>query len=234
VTVLPESASTYSGAIDSLGLMITIIVGICLLIAEIVLLIAVIRFRRKEDRPAAYIRGECWKQLKWIILPVLVVAALDLFIDAKTHATWVLIKGGVPPADQTVRVVAQQYYYSFTHAGPDGQLDTADDIETINEWHVPVDANVVFELEAVDVLHSLWIPVLRLKQDALPGRTITGWFNATKPGDYEIACAELCGAGHSIMRATLHVHTPEQFEQWRAAESGAGDTDGQSVPKAEP
>jgi cytochrome c oxidase subunit 2 len=152
------------------------------------------------------------------MIPVIIVVLLDCFIDAKTHTTWVLIKGGTPKADQTVRIVAQQYYYSFTLAGADGELDTADDITTINELHVPVDANVIFELEAKDMLHSLWVPALRLKQDALPGRTITGWFNATTPGEYEIACAELCGVGHSAMRATLLVHTTDSFDRWQAEE----------------
>jgi cytochrome c oxidase subunit 2 len=76
---------------------------------------------------------------------------------------------------------------------------------------------VAFQLESRDVLHSFWVPSLRLKQDAVPGRTIHGWFRATKTGTFDISCAEICGTGHTSMRAALVVQTPEEFDRWVAA-----------------
>jgi cytochrome c oxidase subunit 2 len=93
-------------------------------------------------------------------------------------------------------------------------LDTSDDIQTLNQLTIPVARKIQFELLAEDVLHSLWIPNLRLKQDAVPGRTIRGWFEATKEGTYPIACAELCGSGHGTMKGELHVLGPPDYEKW--------------------
>jgi cytochrome c oxidase subunit II len=75
---------------------------------------------------------------------------------------------------------------------------------------------VRLHITANDVIHSFFIPNLRFKQDAVPGRTILGWFEATKPGKYELPCAELCGFGHSGMKGWLFVHTPEDYQKWAA------------------
>jgi cytochrome c oxidase subunit 2 len=69
-------------------------------------------------------------------------------------------------------------------------------------------------LESEDVIHSFFVPVFRLKQDVLPGRSITAWFEATETGEYEIACAELCGYAHYTMRAILTVHTAKDYASW--------------------
>jgi cytochrome c oxidase subunit 2 len=77
---------------------------------------------------------------------------------------------------------------------------------------VPVGKPVVLVLKAKDVIHSLFLPNLRFKQDTVPGREIQQWFEATKPGRYEMPCAELCGFGHSGMKGWLTVHTPEEYQ----------------------
>ena len=79
---------------------------------------------------------------------------------------------------------------------------------------MPVHKVVQVTLTSEDVVHSFFLPNLRLKQDALQGRTIVLWFEATEPGDYPIACAELCGTGHTGMFGRLLVHTPEAYEAW--------------------
>jgi len=73
---------------------------------------------------------------------------------------------------------------------------------------------VHINLTSKDVIHSFFLPNLRLKQDAVPGREILVWFEATKPGKYELPCAELCGFGHSGMVGWLYVDTPEDYEKW--------------------
>jgi cytochrome c oxidase subunit 2 len=127
-----------------------------------------------------------------------------------------MVKQDLPVAEgmKTVRIVGQQWAWSFQHPGPDGELDTDDDIKTVGELHVTVDTLYHFKLESRDVMHSFSVPVFRLKQDALPGRVITGWWEATKTGEWDIQCAEMCGIGHGIMAARIFVETPEEHEAW--------------------
>ena len=108
----------------------------------------------------------------------------------------------------------KQFNWEFTYPGPDGKLGTPDDLKLDNELHIPVGKVVHVNLTAKDVIHSFFLPHFRLKQDAVPGREIPVWFEATKPGEYEIPCAELCGFGHSGMNGKLYAHTPEEYEKW--------------------
>ena len=99
--------------------------------------------------------------------------------------------------------------------------------ELINELHVPeCDAEngeqVLIHLSTRDVIHSFWLPNVRVKQDALPGHMIPVWFDAKRPGIYEWVCAELCGWGHYRMRARLIVHPrqgPDSYNEWLKKES---------------
>ena len=100
------------------------------------------------------------------------------------------------------------------YPGPDNVFGTTDDLEIENELNVPVDKVVHIRLLSDDVIHSFFIPNLRLKQDIIPGREIIVWFEAMKTGRYEIPCAELCGFGHSGMLGLLYVHSPEDYEAW--------------------
>ena len=119
----------------------------------------------------------------------------------------------------TVRVIAQQWAWTFVHPGPDGKLDTPDDIAKVNEMHVQVDRLHHFQLESKDVIHSFSVPVFRLKQDVIPGRVITGWFTPTKTGTYDIQCTEICGVGHALMPAKIVIETPAQHAEWIAKNS---------------
>src|SRR5262249_874182 len=80
--------------------------------------------------------------------------------------------------------------------------------------NVPVNKKIRVILRSKDVIHSFFVPQMRLKQDAMPGRSITVWFEATKPGRYEIPCAELCGFGHSGMKGWMTVHTQDDYAHW--------------------
>ena len=79
---------------------------------------------------------------------------------------------------------------------------------------MPVNKPIRVQLSSKDVIHSFFLPNFRLKQDAVPGRTILVWFEATKPGKYELPCAELCGFGHSGMKGWVYVHTPDEYKKW--------------------
>ncbi len=214
---LIEPASSFAGDIDNLWLIISAIVLPWFFIVEAAFFWMLWRFRYQEGVPAAYITGNEPHLKRWITIPHAIIILLDLVLIGGAVRVWYMVKQDLPEAQQAVRVVAQQWAWSFVHPGPDGQLDTDDDIETANELHVMVDQTYHFQLESRDVLHSFSVPVFRLKQDTIPGRRITGWFKATKTGEHDIQCTEMCGIGHGIMGARIIIETPDEHAAWMAS-----------------
>jgi cytochrome c oxidase subunit 2 len=147
------------------------------------------------------------------------VLVCDVFIILGAVRVWYDVKQELPPAQETVRIVGQQWAWTFVHPGPDAELDTDDDIATVNELHVKAGTLYHYQLEALDVIHDFSVPVFRLKQDAIPGRIITGWFEPTRTGEYDIQCAEMCGIGHALMGGRIFIETPEQHAAWMAQQS---------------
>jgi cytochrome c oxidase subunit 2 len=212
-----EAVSSYAGQIDNLVWFIAILVGFWTLLSYVVFFGFLVRFRRRDGQRADYVTGE-EKQLKrWVTIPHLLVLVCDIFIIVGAVRVWYHVKQERPEAQQTVRVISQQWAWTFVHPGPDRALDTDDDITTINELHVQANTLYHFLLESKDVLHNFSVPVFRLKQDAVPGRVITGWFEATKTGEWDVQCAEICGIGHGLMGARVHVESAEQHGAWMAA-----------------
>ena len=119
------------------------------------------------------------------------------------------------------------------YPGPDGEFETADDYQVDNDIHVPVGKPVRVFLGSKDVIHSLFMPHLRFKQDMLPGRFIEAWFQADKAGTYEAPCAELCGFGHSGMKGMLYVDTPEDYAAWYDERWPPAETNGRGSSAAE-
>ena len=207
------NASSFAGDIDDLFVLITWIIGIAFVLSLGTLVYFMIRFRRKKGVGADYITGEKHNEKKWTHYPHYVVIALDVVIIAFNIVVWVHIKQTLPPKDNLIRVIGQQWSWSFVDAGPDGVLDTADDIATVNDLHVKINETYHFELQARDVIHNFSVPVFRLRQDGLPGRTIKGWFKPTKTGTFDIQCAEMCGYGHGIMGGAITVHTEDSYNE---------------------
>jgi cytochrome c oxidase subunit 2 len=214
-----EQVSTFAGDIDGLITLIAVVVGFWFVLVEVVFLGIVVVFRQKPGVKAAYITGEEKHQKRWIGIPHELVLLCDVLIIIAAVRVWVNVKQTMPPAQETVRIIGQQWAWSFVHPGPDGKLDTADDIKTVDELHVLVNTNYHFKLEARDVLHSFSVPVFRLKQDAIPGRVITGWFKAKSTGTHDIQCAEICGIGHGLMPARIIIETPVEHAAWMASQS---------------
>lgn len=212
----PENISTFGADIDGVFYLIFYIVGVWFIVAEVALLYLVIRYRRRPGRRAIYAAGNTPAQAAWILAPAAIVLLLDLAIDVAGARVWTLVKEELPSEATQVRVLGKQFNWQFTYPGPDGQFDTADDLTMDNDLHVPAGRDIQARLTGQDVLHSFFIPNARLKQDVIPGREIDVWFNVTKPGTYEIACAELCGFGHHTMRGQLIVHSPDDYRAWQA------------------
>ena len=83
---------------------------------------------------------------------------------------------------------------------------------------MPVDRPVIVQLSAKDVIHSFGVPVMRVKQDAIPGMMVPVWFTPTRIGEYEVVCSQLCGLGHYRMRATLRVVSEPDYRAWLRAQ----------------
>ena len=216
---LVPAASSYAADMDALFTLIFVIVGFWFILCEGLFFWLIWRFRKKEGVRGQYVTGERETEKRWITYPHLLVLVCDLFIVAGAVKVWYDVKQYLPPAEETVRIVSQQWAWTFVHAGPDGVLGTTDDISKVNELHVEVDKTYHYKLESTDVLHSFSVPVFRLKQDAIPGRVITGWFKPTQAGEWDIQCAEICGIGHGLMGARIHIETPEQHAAWLMQES---------------
>jgi len=210
----PENISTFGGEIDSLFYLIFYITGAWFLLTEGLIIFFLVRYRRSQGQRAVYVHGNNLKQAAWILVPGAIVLLLDLWIDFRGAEVWAKIKGRVPPSDLLVQVTGKQFNWEIVYPGPDARLGTPDDLQIDNELHVPAGKVVRVLLKSKDVIHSFFLPNLRLKQDAVPGRVIEAWFEATTPGRYELPCAELCGFGHSGMSGWLIVHGPEEYEKW--------------------
>jgi cytochrome c oxidase subunit 2 len=212
--------STYAGDIDDLIMLIFWLVGFWFLLCEVAFFYLLIRFRKKEGVKAEYVTGEEKSQKRWISWPHMLVLVCDVFIVVGAVTVWYDVKQNLPTAHETVRVIGQQWAWTFVHAGPDGQIDTADDIAVVDELHVEINKVYHYKLESKDVLHNFSVPIFRLKQDAIPGRVITGWFEPIIDGEYDVQCAEICGIGHGLMAARIMIETEEQHAAWIAENSG--------------
>ncbi|MBI4735124.1 MAG: cytochrome c oxidase subunit II [candidate division NC10 bacterium] len=211
---LPENVSSFGGDIDAILSLIYSATLAWFFLTLGAILLFLFLYRRREGRGATYIRGDKLSEAVWILIPAVIVLVLDLWIDFRGADAWAKVKGRVPSSDLRVEVTGKQFNWEIRYPGPDGKLGTADDLQLDNELHVPVNQVVRVTLKSKDVIHSFFLPNLRLKQDILPGREVEAWFQATKPGRYEMPCSELCGFGHSGMKGWLHVHPADEYQQW--------------------
>jgi cytochrome c oxidase subunit II len=207
---LPEDVSTFGPDIDSLFYLIYYITAATFILVTVLMVWFVIAYRQREGRRATYTHGNTTLEIIWTIVP----AAILIVLSFMSVSTWARVKRHAPDSDFELQVTAKQFNWEVVYPGTDGKFGTDDDRKFDNDLHVPVNKVVRIQLLASDVIHSFFLPNLRLKQDAVPGRNILVWFEATKPGKYELPCAELCGFGHSGMKGWLFVHTPEDYTKW--------------------
>lgn len=202
------------------------------------------RFRASKNPTASY-EGADGKYSKYQEVAVILAEATLLIGFA--FPLWGFIKNDFPTAQDApfeVNVVAEQFAWNAHYPGDDGIFgrrapelidvvrnplgldmtdpDAADDIVTVNELHLPVDRPTVINLSSKDVIHSFGVPELRVKQDAIPGLIIPIWFRPTVEGEYEIACAQLCGLSHYRMRGFVTIESEEAVAAFLADMSGGG------------
>ena len=208
----PHDISTFGPKIDWLFLLIFWIVMVVWIAVMIAMVVFMVRYRTRPGRKAEYIEGNTRLEIVWTTATAVILVVLAFM----SRATWADIKEHGPPGQVFYGVNAKQFNWEITYPGPDGKFGTKDDVIVENEMHVPVGKVVRIDLTSKDVIHSFFVPNLRLKQDAVPGRVIKVWFEATETGQYEIPCAELCGFGHSGMKGNLTVQSQADFDKWLA------------------
>lgn len=218
---IPHDASVDGHLVDGIFRYIFVATSVCFVVMVVVLLTAVLFHRAgRRHGPAHYTHG---KNRVSYVLTALVAASIFLGVDVvamrRSAADLRQHFWRFPDGDPTalrVEVTAQQWAWTFRYAGADGRFDTADDVVTLNELHVPVATPVYLKLRSKDVVHSFYLPNFRTKIDAVPGNTTRLWFEAREPGKFEIGCAQHCGVSHYKMRAELFATGADEFERWLA------------------
>jgi cytochrome c oxidase subunit 2 len=210
-----HTLSSAGREVDHLFLLILWITGLVFIGTQVALVWAAWRFVPEPGRRATYFHGSQRLEVIWTIIP----AAILVFIALYQMGAWTDIKfqSSAPDVQPLARVTARQFQWKIRYAGPDGRIGTPDDLHLVSDLHFVKDRPVKIELVTEDVLHSFYLPQLRIKQDAVPGLTIPVWFDADEAGTYELVCAELCGWGHTKMRGHVTVHeTQRDFDEWMA------------------
>lgn len=201
VPLFPTRASTIAGSVDRLyWFLIGVSAFFSLLIAGLVIGFSA-RYRRARRGPRGRpIEGALNLELAWTLIP------LSLTMVMFTWGAALYFEAARPPADAVpFALTAKQWMWRFQH--PTGQRE-------IDELHVPVNTPIALTMTSEDVIHSFFVPAFRIKQDVLPDRYTTAWFEATRVGRFDLFCAEYCGAKHSAMRGTIVVMEPENYERW--------------------
>lgn len=210
----PRDVSEHGHTIDNLFMFILWLTGIVFIATEAVLIWFMWKYDARENRePVKYLHGDHTLEVVWTILPAvtllfIAIYQLDAWASAKMH------KPDMPP---TAEITGRQFNWDVRYPGPDGELHTLDDIVRYDgDIHLPANEDVLLIIKSQDVLHSLFMPNLRLKQDVVPGMTQSMWFHAKETGKFDIVCAELCGWGHYKMKARLTLESRSKYESWLA------------------
>ena len=201
--LFPEQASTVAPYVDGLYLGLVVVTGAVSLLIWLAIFYLAIKYRRspsnelaQEQEPPAAL------EMAWTVIPLLI------FLVIFVAGAWVFFRiQRVPSNAIEIYATGRQWMWKFQHAA--GQRE-------INTLHVPVGRPVKITMASEDVIHSLWFPAFRVKNDVLPNRYRTMWFEATKTGKFHIFCAEYCGTQHSGMIGWVIVMEPTEYQRWLA------------------
>ncbi len=200
-SLFPPAASTVSTQVDLLFL---VLVGVSalvvLLIGGLIVFFSIKYRRRSDDQVPEQIVGSNRLELAWTVIP------LGFFMLIFFWGASIYMNMSQPPSNSMqVYVVARQWMWKFQHASGPSEID---------ELHVPLGRPVQLTMISQDVIHSFFAPEFRIKQDVLPGRYTTTWFQATKAGTYHLFCSQYCGTNHAEMIGSIIVMDPVAFERW--------------------
>jgi cytochrome c oxidase subunit 2 len=214
---LPQNINEAGVVIDNLFMFILYLTGVIFVGTSVVLFWFMWKYdAANHSNPVEYMHGSHTLEVIWSILP----AAVLLFIAIYQMNAWASQKMRRPqeadgrPTPPLAEVAGRQFEWRIRYAGPDKVIGTPDDLHVVNDLHVPVNEEIVLAIKSQDVLHSFFLPNMRVKQDVVPGMKQYVWFKPTREGSFDIVCAELCGWGHYKMRGRITVDSPENYDKW--------------------
>jgi cytochrome c oxidase subunit II len=209
IPLFPERASTIAGEVDALYFfLVGLSVVMSVLIATLVVGFAVKFHRRHADDVGAQVHGGLVLELAWTVVPF-IVAMVIFFWGAKVY----FVLASPPEETLNIYVVGKQWMWKVQHTT--GQRE-------INQLHVPVGRPVKLIMTSEDVIHNFSLPAMRVKADVIPGRFVQIWFEPTRPGTYQIFCAEYCGTQHSRMIGQVVVMEATEYQTWLSGGEAEG------------
>ena len=237
----PPNFTTGGAQIDAILNFIFWLTLVVFIAVQAVLIIYLVKYRRRPGHRAYYCHGNNVLEIVWTSIPVLIFLGLAIY----SNRLWAELLSDPPPDALQVNVSAFQFGWDFRYPGADGKLGSVavDKISNENKFGVgeadeggkddftstelviPFGKPVNIVLNSRDVIHSFYVPFFRLYQDAVPGRTISWiWFTVERPGNFELACSQLCGTGHYNMKAPIRVVSQEEYDKWYAGKVQAAAT----------
>ena len=233
---MPPNAALHGVALDQLMRWNIVAICICFLTAHVWLLAAMLRGRRRYHASSS-------AALRYTLLTALCLMYLWMAVTAQR--LWARSRyAGPSPEAMQVEVVGEQFQWYFRYPGADAAFGSTrselvnaaegnplglnprdarsrDDIVS-SALVLPAGREVDLRLRSIDVIHGLFIPSMRLKENAVPGLVLHVHFTPTTPGTYPILCSQVCGLGHARMQAVLSVVSPAEFDTWLASHAHAG------------
>ncbi len=207
------AASTQADRVDKLLNVMIVLSSFVYSIVLVMLGYSVWKFRAKpgDESDGEPIHGNTKLEIAWTVIPTVIVLFGAIY-------SWVVLDKNEAKAQDAlhVRVTGQQYEWHFTYQGPNGGKPV-----TTTDLHVPVNRQAQFSMTSLDVIHSFWVPEWRVKEDLVPGMTTHVTADPDRIGNYTLICTELCGFGHSTMRAPVVVQTQAAFDKWLAKQASS-------------
>lgn len=196
---LPKSASNFVDDVDKAFLFIIGISIFFLVAITVTMIYFIMRYRKEKNPVATQIEGSTKLEIVWTVIPTIIV----MFMFYYGWAGWKPMTQ-IPEDNFPITSVSRMWSWSFEY--PNGRVT--------DTLYVPEGENIKLDLVAADVIHSLYIPAFRVKQDMIPGTDSEMWFNSEKPGEYDLFCAEYCGLRHSYMATSVIVLPQDEFDKW--------------------
>jgi cytochrome c oxidase subunit 2 len=237
----PPNFTTGGAQIDGILNFIFWLTLVVFIAVQAVFIVYLVKYRRRDGQRAYYCHGNNLLEIVWTSIPVLIFLGLAIY----SNRLWAELHSTPPPDALQVNVSAFQFGWDFRYPGADGKLGSVEidkisnenrfgvaegdeagkDDFTSTELVIPFGKPVNIVLNSRDVIHSFYVPFFRLYQDAVPGRTISWvWFRVERPGNFELACSQLCGTGHYNMKAPIRVVSQEEYDKWYAGKVQAAAT----------
>jgi cytochrome c oxidase subunit 2 len=203
---VPQEASNFVAGVDRafmiiLGISIFFLVGLTALMVYFI-----VKYRKEKHPKAVQNEGSTTLEILWTVIPLILVLVMFYF----GWMGWQPMKK--PPENAMhVKAIARMWQFQFQYEN--GKI--ADSL------YVPVNEPVILDLVAMDVLHALYIPAFRVKEDMVPNMKKILWFIPGTEGDFDLFCAEYCGLEHSYMLSGVKVLSKDKFEAWIADTTAA-------------